>query len=524
MPTIRLLSFLLVFFLLQGAKCPKESEDQSITPYTFALLSADVYESESRQLPKDWTVYLTSELELASKSKLELNISSSNDDQFDIGDWISSATEQLFSKGGYSGKAYRNIKTDEIIIAHRGTDPFAFSEEETKGIGDFLGKLVHSIRDIGADIKIYKGEVPKEQYASARAFTQIVRDSFNQEFKQKPDLYFTGHSLGAVLAELSALEHAVSAVTFESPGSLPMAKKQLGPKFDKKRSNKIVTYNASPNLINTANPPVGEIIRLFPSLPIKYQDIDRSDNLKDQLSSTYFQFSWQQHGIESLLQNFNPVDGRARVYAKVDRWPSAAKSGELKGMQHFLNPGNHPHWWQELLSTHSDIDLDQSNLETLWPFESEDRSNTGLYIVGNDENNHLYGGTNYRDTLQALAGNDTLRAYGGADLLLGGDGNDILWGGTGDDRIVGGEGKDQYYFKSPGFGLDHILDQDGDLYLNGQLLKGKARKQQNGFTLEHQGETLRLEKKRNGALIIHSGADQIGLIDFTNGRYNIHLE
>ncbi|MEM9822783.1 MAG: hypothetical protein AAF985_17010 [Bacteroidota bacterium] len=509
--------------LLWGAKCSKNPENEHrITPYTYALLSADAYEEQEKHLPPDWEVFMRFDETANSGLHLNIDIDSDGDQGLDLGSFIQSAAEQLLTKGGYYGKAYRNKKSNELVIAHRGTDPFAFQKEETEGIGAFFSKLVNTVRDIGADLKIYQGEVPEDQYMAAREFTQVVRDSFERKYKKDPALSFTGHSLGAVLAELCAIEQKTTAVTFESPGSLPMAQTLLDYQQSKQKSNQIWTYNAAPNLINTANAPIGSVTRLFPPLPQNQADTDQSNNFEDQLGDTYFKFSWQQHSIEQLLKSFDPKDGQAKVFAKVQQWPNSGGE-DLKGMNYFLNPANHPHWWNQWFPESMDEAMLKDQLESALSYSTSENKTVGLYIIGNDEDNHLYGGTNYRDTLQAMAGNDTLRAYGGPDYLLAGKGDDHLYGGKGDDYLIGDDGKDHFYFQSPGFGDDVILDEDGILYLDGQILKGKAVKKGDKYLLDHQEHTLKL-KKVKGDLLLQLGPDQIRLRNYKNGKFNLQLD
>ena len=86
-------------------------------------------------------------------------------------------------------------------------------------------------------------------------------------------LSFTGHSLGAYLAELSVYYchmdlnfKNVKAVTFDGPGSLDMMEqlsKNLLIRFDPTQLD-IIRYTAGPNMVNCANKHVGVSYRLFP--------------------------------------------------------------------------------------------------------------------------------------------------------------------------------------------------------------------------------------------------------------------
>ncbi len=82
--------------------------------------------------------------------------------------------------------------------------------------------------------------------------------------KQYPDynVYLTGHSAGALMAEVCASELLIPAVTFESPGSFTIARKVRN--FNETTANKIITgYLSAPNLINTVGIHLGTRYRLY---------------------------------------------------------------------------------------------------------------------------------------------------------------------------------------------------------------------------------------------------------------------
>jgi Ca2+-binding RTX toxin-like protein len=62
--------------------------------------------------------------------------------------------------------------------------------------------------------------------------------------------------------------------------------------------------------------------------------------------------------------------------------------------------------------------------------------NEGVFLVGNELDNSLTGGSN----------SDVIHGGAGNDVLNGGDGNDTLWGGSGNDTLAGGYGDDVYMF------------------------------------------------------------------------------
>ena len=67
-------------------------------------------------------------------------------------------------------------------------------------------------------------------------------------------------------------------------------------------------------------------------------------------------------------------------------------------------------------------------------------------MLGNPENNRLYGGYGGDDLLFGNDGNDQLWGRSGDDVLRGDNGNDELIGGLGSDLLIGGLGDDTFVF------------------------------------------------------------------------------
>jgi hypothetical protein len=71
-----------------------------------------------------------------------------------------------------------------------------------------------------------------------------------------------GHSLGGVLAELTAIKFAVDCVTFESPGSIDLMQKYPD-QYPSKNYSLVSTYLSSPNIINCLYGHPGNIFRMY---------------------------------------------------------------------------------------------------------------------------------------------------------------------------------------------------------------------------------------------------------------------
>lgn len=277
------------------------SSTKSAKPYELALMSADVYDCGLvEKLPAHIRPYLDFD-EKQFKYTQHFDFKRINE-MVKAKEWKKLAPYLVFKssgKGGYFGRAYINVKSNRIIIAHRGTDidlKLKNSKRIDKNLKEFL-------RDLDDNYDILNGNIPYQQFAAAKFFTEAVRLSYQQEYgKKNPKIIHTGHSLGAVLAELAAVEKKGRAVTFESPGSYPMVEKLLEEQKISKRKFKITTYNTVPNSINLTHPPAGKVHYL--------KDYDKADQNHDAYHEAAIRAALQYHSIEGILLLFNPKTGK----------------------------------------------------------------------------------------------------------------------------------------------------------------------------------------------------------------------
>ncbi|MFT4314282.1 MAG: hypothetical protein AB3P11_04230 [Wolbachia pipientis] len=200
-----------------------------------------------------------------------------------LGNWqLLTVAENTDSFNGYVGAAYWNPDTQQIIIAHRDT--------ELKDRSTILGTLFTDVKGIFFNQHVY-------QINSAITFTEMIISALkkvNQEResdeKEKPyiQLFFTGHSLGGWLAQITTFTakylisdgndffkngnfeetgYHASAVIFDSPGGRDMLVRirdklmnLYGPSLID--SLDITSYLSAPNLINACRPQVGEVYRI----------------------------------------------------------------------------------------------------------------------------------------------------------------------------------------------------------------------------------------------------------------------
>lgn len=117
-----------------------------------------------------------------------------------------------------------NRNTTEILIPIRGSE-------------------ITSVEDIINDFQIALHKTPK-QYKSAKAFmARVMADSDSNDH-----VVVTGHSLGAVLAQMLSAEFNLETTVFDSPGAKQYIIKLAGNNYD---LQKIRIINSLPNPINT---------------------------------------------------------------------------------------------------------------------------------------------------------------------------------------------------------------------------------------------------------------------------------
>lgn len=345
------LLLLSIFFL----SCNIESSHRLPKHYHYAQLSDHVYdETGDRNLPKGWTLYKEFDPE-AHKGKGFFKLLSKADELIEMGKedkWgklAGTVAFDLLSTGGYYGRAYISKNKKEIIIAHRGTNlaPEVFENSQKEGVQMGWEDFLHFVKDLDDDLAIYKGELPSEQFQLARQFIRQIQRDYHTEYKRSPKISHTGHSLGAVLAELCAVRDSVSAVTFESPGSLPLVKKLLIEDFETPVSN-ILTYNAAPNAVNSVNPPTGKVVRLYP--PFQLEALPPDPNLAaEKLDDYYLQFTAEQHTLDKLLSQFNSNTGRPKKWDWQTETPKQTKKELMPGFENFKNYKTNSNFWDNAL-------------------------------------------------------------------------------------------------------------------------------------------------------------------------------
>ena len=230
------------------------------------------------------------------------------------------------SSNGYYGVAYWHSDCQQVVIAHRGTE---------------FGLSIDFLLDLFAD---FKGIVANEYVAqmnSAITFSYKVNETL---FKSGLNfqLFFTGHSLGGWLAQITSLttkyltikenkflkdpnhminEHHAHTVVFDSPGCKEMLS-QMESDFDIRYNDlsagrsifiknlDITSYLSAPNRINTSNHHIGKLYRIF---------VDLSD------WKLYEIYDKATHSLDRILKAF---EGNNLKILDVVDWPIRKGLGE----------------------------------------------------------------------------------------------------------------------------------------------------------------------------------------------------
>ena len=240
---------------------------------------------------------------------------------------------------GYFGAAYWHSEHQQVVIAHRGTN-------------------LTNLGTLGADVKGVLQNLYVSQMSSASTFAHNVAEVLREvkrEHRVSFQLFFTGHSLGGWLAQIttftteylkteSNIFHKSNndqdcfhphTVVFDSPGCKDMLL-QMTDKLDVRLHGRsidleqldITSYLSAPNRINTCNTHLGTVYRIFPDL---------SDmGWREKRTALY---TIATHKMDKILQAFDPEtgqvyrdeEGQLKVQVVID-WPISA--GILGGREY----------------------------------------------------------------------------------------------------------------------------------------------------------------------------------------------
>jgi ankyrin repeat protein len=271
------------------------------------------------------------------------------------------------ANNGYFGAAYWHPEHQQVVIAHRGTDP--------KNSGA-----------VWTDVRGVLGNKYVRQMESASTFAykvvEVLRD-VNQEKGTNFHVFFTGHSLGGWLAQITTFttkylkkegntflksddvpqNYHPHTVVFDSPGCKDMLSKMVdkldvrldGLSIDLEHLD-ITSYLSAPNRINTCNAHIGTVYRIF---------VDLSDwGWQEKHTALY---NLATHSMNKIVEAFDPETGLVRRDEKgelkiqeVVDWPiSGFRSG--KEYTSFFK------WATDLNDYHTETTVEDSLLKGYTP-------------------------------------------------------------------------------------------------------------------------------------------------------------
>ncbi|MGI9214365.1 MAG: PQQ-binding-like beta-propeller repeat protein [Gammaproteobacteria bacterium] len=287
---------------------------------------------------------------------------------------------------GFHGQLYE--KGGAYVYAIRGTRIYL--------VGNVLADISLAIgNDVIGALDAYVGR------ATAYLTASEIRDD--------TCLTFTGHSLGAALAEALAGIYQSTAVVFEDPG----AAKYLQGNYV--RPGTTTAYQAAPNLINTLDTSaISTIYRIYPAYDFSF--VWKGSGAVGALWPVYIKFTLQQHDMNNILAQFNPVTGQPYVFSEqTTGWPLFSLHEGYDGF--FTRTDLNCYYW---LTEHTAVGRWLSGLGNSL------NSAYDFVITGSDEyDDLLWGGGDYDDILNGKSGNDQYWAFAGMNSITDASGNEV---------------------------------------------------------------------------------------------------
>ena len=255
----------------------------------------------------------------------------------------------------YFGAAYWHPEHQQVVIAHRGSDP-----KILEYFTGFQSMLLYHI-------------LPQVESASTFAYKVVeVLQDVSETKGVCFQLFFTGHSSGGWLAQITTFTTVYlkregnmflknkgiqdcfhpHTVVFDSPGCKMMLS-QMKDEFDVRLDGRSITlkhlditsFLSAPNRINTYNKHVGTVYRIF---------TDLSDMRWLEKHTTLYESATNR--LDKIVQSFDPVTGQVRkdeqgklkMHVVVD-WPFTAGFQCEKEYRRFFE------WAKHLNNYHPDI-------------------------------------------------------------------------------------------------------------------------------------------------------------------------
>lgn len=288
---IVLFSILLSLFFSQTLSALTPTDDQNLPPKSNISIEHD-------QRPTDL------EYVLMSKYAYDERLQKGDEKLPGLPGWRVYKVKEGKENLHYRGVVFKNDMTRQLVVAHRGTN-----------VGNVKDLLANIIEDVQSVIR------SKTSPQGLAAFV-LVNDVVRNAKEDKYSVSFTGHSLGAFLAELSVFfchndydYPKANAVTFENPGSeevLEGLQSNIKGRRVPLESMDIIGYVASPNAINTFNHHIGSLYLVEPNLSNPSWEWDPTWYIKES------------HSIDNIVKYFNDGYSKKTDFSYyMSDWPIA---------------------------------------------------------------------------------------------------------------------------------------------------------------------------------------------------------
>lgn len=206
---------------------------------------------------------------------------------------LTTAKNEGFNKDGYSGVAFINRKTGEIVIAHRGSD-----------LNPFDKRFYKEFTDIDDDFNIAIGRIP-DQYQVSREFLASVKKKLDKEGFSDYSLTHTGHSLGGALSQLNALADHTKGIAFDAPSVLQIVKNNTNIFSPDERVN-LVNYQSNPNLVTTGRD-AGYVVQIIPEEGGAINPLWNGNPITKVVAE--FKQLLIHHSLDNIIESMDPVTG-----------------------------------------------------------------------------------------------------------------------------------------------------------------------------------------------------------------------
>ena len=138
----------------------------------------------------------------------------------------------------YQGVVYQDVRTNEIVVAHRGTS---------------------SLMDVNVDLKmvIHKANIQAEDAAKLTMMALKEADKFHNKHPEQsqPRITQVGHSLGGTLAQIQSYRFKQEGVTFNAYGAAALNGIPKG-------GDKVINYALASDVVSAAGPHYGKMVIL----------------------------------------------------------------------------------------------------------------------------------------------------------------------------------------------------------------------------------------------------------------------